>query len=89
MSELFRSCRSLTLYHFESCPFCHKVRRYIEQHQLPIAMKDTLKNPLYREELIAGGGRKQVPCLHIASHEQDVWLYESDDIIAWLENTFN
>ena len=89
MSELSRLCRGLTLYHFESCPFCHKMRRYIELRQLPIPMRDTLKNPLYREELIAGGGRKQVPCLHIASHGQDIWLYESDDIIAWLDDNIS
>ena len=85
MSDLIRLCHGLTLYHFESCPFCHKVRRYIETHQLPIALRDIRKTPNYREALIAGGGRQQVPCLHISTAGQDTWLYESDDIIAWLE----
>ena len=85
MSDLAQSCRGLTLYHFESCPLCLKVRRYIEQRQLPIAERDIHKNPLYRDELMAGGGRKQVPCLHITSQGRDIWLYESDDIIAWLQ----
>lgn len=86
MTDLARSCRGLTLYHFESCPFCVKVRRYIEQRQLPIAMRDIRKNPLYHDELMVGGGRKQVPCLHIGSQGRDIWLYESDDIIAWLHD---
>lgn len=85
MSDLASQCRGLTLYHFESCPFCHKVRRYIDARQLPIALRDTMKTPSYREALIEGGGRKQVPCLHIATGGQDIWLYESDDIITWLE----
>lgn len=85
MSDLENSCSGLTLYHFECCPFCLKVRHYLEQRRLPIALRDIRKNSLYYGELMAGGGRKQVPCLHIASQGQDIWLYESDDIITWLD----
>lgn len=35
-------------------------------------------------ELMRGGGKTQVPCLRIESDDKDQWLYESDDIIAYL-----
>ena len=38
-------------------------------------------------DLMNGGGKTQVPCLRIESPEGDVqWMYESDDIIAYLTN---
>jgi glutathione S-transferase len=38
-----------------------------------------------RAELIAGGGKGQVPCLRIETDDGNVrWLYESADIIAYL-----
>ncbi len=38
-------------------------------------------------DLMDGGGKTQVPCLRIESPEGDVqWMYESDDIIAYLTN---
>ncbi len=43
-------------------------------------------HPKNKAELIAGGGKKQVPCLRIDSENGDVqWMYESDDIIHYLK----
>ncbi len=36
------------------------------------------------DALRAGGGKSQVPCLLIQDGAQTRWLYESDDIIAYL-----
>ena len=50
-------------------------------------MKNIKDNPDFKAELIAGGGKKQVPCLRISQDNADtVWLYESDDIIRYLKN---
>ena len=39
-----------------------------------------------KAELIAGGGKKQVPCLRIEDERGDVqWMYESGDIIRYLK----
>jgi glutathione S-transferase len=39
--------------------------------------------------LIEGGGRRTVPCLRIDGDDgQRVWMYESADIVAWLEERF-
>jgi glutathione S-transferase len=45
-----------------------------------------LKEPKFRQELIAGGGKKQVPCLKIEEENGATqWLYESRDIIKYLQ----
>ena len=75
---------TLTLYHFEGCPYCAKVRRYLEQRRISVPMKDTNANPSFREELLKLGGKAQVPCLVIDGQA----LYESDDIIEWFKNNY-
>jgi glutaredoxin len=73
-----------TLYQFESCPYCARVRRYIAEAGLDIPLRDTLRDPAARSELIQGGGDSMVPCLRIERDGQVRWLYESLDIIAYL-----
>ena len=72
----------LELYKFDSCPYCRKVMRAIDRSgRTDIEMKDIHKNPSDRTTLILVGGKEQVPCLFIDGKP----LYESDDIIQWLE----
>jgi glutathione S-transferase len=78
------------LFQYDSCPFCYRVRRYLDEAGIEIELRDTLRDPAARAELIAGGGRPTVPCLRIErldpGHEGEVrWLYESLDIIRYLE----
>lgn len=76
----------LALYEFEACPFCIKVRRFLKGSAIAIPLRDAKKEP-YRSELLAGGGKLQVPCLQITNEDGSVrWLYESSDIIAFLQN---
>ncbi|MFA4912707.1 MAG: glutathione S-transferase N-terminal domain-containing protein, partial [Burkholderiaceae bacterium] len=44
--------------------------------------------PQARAELQQGGGKVKVPCLRIDEAGQTRWMYESDDIIAFLERRF-
>jgi glutathione S-transferase len=45
--------------------------------------------PRNRKELLNGGGRKTVPCLRIEDSSGSVqWMYESGDIIAYLQRKF-
>ena len=74
----------LTLYHFEGCSYCTRVRQYMAQHKISIPLKDIHANPDYREELIKIGGKGQVPCLVIDGKA----LYESLDIIEWLKQNW-
>ncbi|MCG7586785.1 glutathione S-transferase N-terminal domain-containing protein [Photobacterium sp. OFAV2-7] len=78
----------LHLYQFEACPFCVKVRRHAKRLNLPLATRDA-KQAQWEEELVNGGGRRKVPCLRIEGENGDVeWMYESNDIINYLENRF-
>ncbi|GGK61260.1 glutathione S-transferase N-terminal domain-containing protein [Amphritea balenae] len=80
---------NLSLYQFEACPFCVKVRRSMRRNGLNIELRDAKKVELHRDELLQGGGRVKVPCLRIDDADGEVrWMYESSDIIHYLEQTY-
>ncbi len=88
-AEVDAAASRLALYQFYACPFCIKTRRVIRRLALPIELRDAQNNVQFRSELEAGGGRIKVPCLRIESEQGEVqWMYESDDIIAYLERRF-
>jgi glutathione S-transferase len=81
--------RDLALYHFPTCPFCLKTRREMHRLSLDIELRDARNDAARRSELLAGGGKPQVPCLAIPDADGGTtWLYESDAIIAWLNREF-
>ena len=78
---------NMSLYQFRLCPFCVKVRRNIRKYSLNIEIKDAKNNKKDREDLYKIGGKLKVPCLRIKkNNENDLWLYESKDIINFLIN---
>lgn len=79
---------ALSLYQFQSCPFCVKTRRAMHRLNVPVALKDAKHDPEARAALLAGGGKVKVPCLRIEDAEGTRWMYESNDIIAYLEKRF-
>jgi glutathione S-transferase len=84
-----RMIKGHTLYYFEACPFCFKVRKTMKRLGIDMERKNLLKNPDFRTELIAGGGKKTVPCLKIGAGDDAQWMYESKDIIQYLETQFS
>ncbi len=75
----------LSLYQFEACPFCVKVRRFLRSEGVVVPLRDATKEP-HRKELLQGGGKLQVPCLRIPKSDGSAqWMYESADIIAYLK----
>ncbi len=81
--------KKFTLYEFKTCPFCIKVRRFMKKQKLPIATRDIRNNSMWEKELIDQGGKRRVPCLKIQLDQSNTeWLYESDDIIAYLGKYF-
>ncbi|MFO7992838.1 MAG: glutathione S-transferase N-terminal domain-containing protein [Marinobacter sp.] len=84
-----RACENLALYQFSACPFCIKVRKEMARLGLNIETRDAQHNEKHREALATGGGRVKVPCLLIRDDNgSEQWLYESDDIRAWLQQQF-
>jgi len=83
------SSNNLVLYQFKMCPFCVKARRAIKRLSLNIETRDALREESSREELLTGGGKMKVPCLMIADDEgHTTWMYESSDIITYLQERF-
>ena len=83
------ACSQLALYQFSACPFCIKVRKQMARLGLNIVRRDAQHNQQHRNELETAGGKIKVPCLRIESGDGEVqWLYESADIIAYLQQRF-
>jgi len=80
---------SHSLYQLPTCPFCVKVRRAMRRLNLPIELRDVRADGRHRQDLISEGGKMKVPCLRI-DHEDghSEWMYESDEIVAYLNRRF-
>lgn len=79
-----QAAEQYVLYQYATCPYCQRVLRFLAEAEVDLPLKDTLRDPAARRELIQGGGDSQVPCLRIERDGQVSWLYESLDIIAYL-----
>jgi len=75
--------QSLVLYVKYSCPFCKKVLNHMKDNEIDIEIRD-VNDSTHKEYLIENGGKGQVPCLFIDGSA----LYESSDIINWLDNNY-
>ncbi len=85
-NEIDVETQSLSLYQLPACPFCVKVRRDMKRNGLNIEIRNINGKNNYREELINEGGKRKVPCLKIAGDNGKFeWLYESNDIITYLQ----
>ncbi|MDC1384017.1 glutaredoxin [Candidatus Puniceispirillum sp.] len=79
-----------SLYQFNACPFCVKVRRHMRRRSLKIKLRDAKSNIEIKNELIKEGGRHKVPCLRIEIGDEEIkWLYSSDKICAFLDDQLN
>lgn len=74
----------LTLFVKTGCPYCEKVLAYLEKTSIQFETKN-ISEQSNVDELISLGGKRQVPFLV----HKDVMMYESDDIIAYLGETFS
>lgn len=74
----------LILFYFPTCPFCKKVLKFMNKNNInqKVVLKNIHEDKKSKKELEVIGGKKQVPCLFIDGQP----LYESNDIIEWLEN---
>lgn len=82
--------KNMSLYQYFACPFCIKTRRTVHRLNIPIEYRDAqVRGREHRNALEAEGGKIKVPCLRIDDGEESTWLYESNDITAYLNQTFD
>jgi len=68
----------IVLYQFETCPFCHKVRAFLDFHNIPYRVVEV--NPLWKTELKQVSDYNKVPLMKINGKE----VRDSDRIIDTL-----
>jgi glutathione S-transferase len=71
----------LTLYVKTGCPYVRRVHDAAEELEIIFEEKN-IANPAVATELIARGGKQQVP--YLVDSERGVEMYESEDIAAYL-----
>jgi glutathione S-transferase len=71
------------LYFKPTCPFCQRVLQTAENLGVEFDLKDITESDAIADELIAKGGKRQVPFL--VDTEKDVSMYESSDIIDYIK----
>lgn len=88
----------LTLYYSPYCPYCHRVLHAMVELGLDpnlemenargITLKNTFADREAKKTLKVGGGKTTVPCLSIRNETTVEWLYESADIVSFLQQHF-
>lgn len=76
----------LELYNFEASPYCRKVRETLAELDLDYLVRSVAKKSARRPELVARGGKMMVP--YLIDPNTGTELYESDDIVSYLEATY-
>ena len=72
------------LYIRYTCPYCVKVLDFMEKRGIELPLRDITSDAEALQTLRRVGGKQQVPCLFIDGAP----MYESDDIIAYLDKAF-
>ena len=86
MAEKRKQIEGHQLYCYSTCFYCVAVRLAIWRLGFKIPLKDILSQPGNNAELIAGGGKSQVPCLCVENEGGGVrWIYETTEIIRYLK----
>ncbi len=73
--------KELKLYVLPACPYCKKVRRFLDKNGIEVEILDVNEEENQRQ-LMEIGGKDQVPMLLVDGTP----LYESDDIIEYFKN---
>ena len=76
----------LELYDYEGCPYCRKVREVLCELDLDYVAHPVAHGSPRRAALEKLGGKVQVP--YLIDRNTGTRLYESDDIIAYLNETY-
>jgi glutathione S-transferase len=78
--------KSLELWSFEASPFCRIVREALCELEIPYLLHNVAQGSPRRESFVARSGKMMVP--YLVDPNQDVAMFESADIVAYLERTY-
>jgi len=88
--QVNQQVKSMAMYQYFACPFCIKTRRTVHRLNIPLEYRDAqVRGSEHRNTLEKEGGKIKVPCLRIDEGNKTTWLYESNDIIAYLNQQFD
>jgi len=76
----------LELYDFEACPYCRKVREVLCELDLDYLARPVAQGSRRRTDLVRRGGKMQAP--YLVDPNTRTALYESEDIIRYLNTTY-
>lgn len=76
----------LILYDKPTCSYCQKVVKFAEENNIEFDLRDIVTDPQNAEDLIALGGKRQVP--YLVDEEKNIEMYESDDIVNYLQHNY-
>ena len=76
----------LELWSFEASPFCRIVREALCELEIPYLLHNVAKGSPRRESFVARSGKMMVP--YLVDPNQNVAMFESADIVAYLERTY-
>ena len=80
----------LILYQFEDCPYCAKVRAKLDEKTLryqKINVPRDRESPI-RKEIAEKSGVLTVPVLKVVKDNEEKWIGESSEIIAYIDEKF-
>lgn len=75
-----------TLFIESGCGFCKRVLAAIDEMGVTVERKN-IADPAVEAELIAHGGKRQVP--YLIDTSRNVAMYESDDIVKYLRENYS
>lgn len=82
-----RPDKPIAIYEFDACPFCKKVREMVCFLDLDVLFYPCPQGgPNFRPEAVAKGGKSRFP--YMEDPNTGAAMYESDDIIKYLADTY-
>ena len=78
----------LSLYLFEGCPWCERVRVAVKDLGLEVEERNIRRDATHAEALHKAMGRGTVPVLRIDDGDESRWMPESADIVRFLYDTY-
>lgn len=75
-----------SLYYYDSCPFCARVLRSLQGVNVKVELRNILSDSKHRTALQKATKRTTVPCLRIDNGSDSQWMFESMDIMRFLQS---